>query len=280
MLRLYGVEFFFLFKKKAHFGIQYIKPANGFALLPAYSILQSFCFSHPPLRSCCPIPLKNQFGTEVCCPCPYFSLFSSLHLKWYTSNLHRPDSHLHSSWVRELFSASWHCWDATDAVQRLTNEPTNWLLRAFPTTEAKQNKSHLTKCWMKWRNRASRPLQMIPVLCSPSHRSHPLFPLNLLSLYTPLSPPPPCFLWFVHQTHIDPHALDPVGGLVPLRRSTAHDWRFPYGRRRYTGGERGESQSVENAGAPSSGRREPHVIHDQWCFSNYIQIKGESQARL
>lgn len=97
---------------------------------------------------------------------------------------------------------------------------------------------------MKWRNRARRLLQMILLLRSISSLP-PSFSLNLLSSLP--SPPLPrfsfsCFSWFVPQTHIDPHALDPVGGLVPLRRSTAHDWHSPYGRRRrrrrrrYTGG--------------------------------------------
>lgn len=133
--------------------------------------------------------------------------------------------------MRELFSAPRHCcWDATDAVQHLTNEPTNWLLRAFQTTKAKQNTSRLTKCWMKWRNRAHRLLQTIPLVRSISS----LF-LLISSLLCFSSPPLlifSCFLWFVPQTRIDPHALGPVGGLVPLRRSTAHDWRSPYGRRK------------------------------------------------
>lgn len=107
------------------------------------------------------------------------------------------------------------------------------------TTKAKQNKSRLTKCWMKWRNRARRLLQMIVLVHSISSLP-PSFSLNLFPSL--LYPPPPqlpsfsslfsCFLWFVPQTHIDPRALDPVGGLVPPHRSTAHDWRSPYGRRR------------------------------------------------
>lgn len=205
-------------------------------------LFTSLSASLPPLHSCCPLPLKNQFGTEVHCPAPPTFIFIVFQSKFKTahSNLRRPDSHLHSGWVRELFSTPRRRWGATDAVQRLTNEPTNWLLRAFPTTEAKQNKSRLTKCWMKWRNGASRLLRMIPL-----PRSHPLF-LLISSSFTPtLHHHYLHFFRFVQQTHIDPRALDPVGGLVPLHRSTAHDWRFPYGRWRYTAEEIGRERVSE-----------------------------------
>lgn len=84
---------------------------------------------------------------------------------------------------------------------------------------------------MKWRNGARKLLQLIPLLRSISSPP-PSVSLNLLSFYTPHTLFPFfSFLWFVPPTHIDPHALDPVGGLVLLHYSTAHEWCFPYGSR-------------------------------------------------
>lgn len=89
---------------------------------------------------------------------------------------------------------------------------------------------------------------------------------------------------FGPQKHIDPHALDPAGGLVPLHRSTAHDWRSPYGRRRkrYPGGRErvGVSQwKTEQPLVQGGERRSPMWFMINGASPITFQLKASLQHR-
>lgn len=113
----------------------------------------------------------------------------------------------------------------------------------------RKNKSCLTKRWMKWCNGACK----LPVVC---------WFLSLSSLYSPpvhVGPAPSMLRTWRGGLLLGAASLHTTDGLL-----------LGAGR---SSGKRGEQESL------LCGGQGPHGSQVQWCFSNYIPIKGRPQER-